>query len=62
MPVSDDRTAPDRWPRPLLCARCVRAPRDPDDRTTWVTLAGEQICPGCLTLDDRAWLQFDADR
>lgn len=38
---------------PVLCARCVRASRDQDDLATWVALAGEQICPGCLTQNDR---------
>ena len=59
--MTDDRSAPDGWPHPLLCARCVRAARDPDDRTTWVTLADEQICPGCVTQNDRERLRFDAD-
>jgi hypothetical protein len=43
----------------VLCARCVRAPRDPDDRATWVIVADEQICPGCVTQSDRERLRMD---
>jgi len=32
------------------CSRCARFERDADDRTTWVTIDDEEVCPGCLTL------------
>jgi len=32
------------------CARCARSARDADDRSTWVTIEDEEVCPGCLTL------------
>jgi hypothetical protein len=32
------------------CSRCARSARDPDDRSTWVTIDDEEVCPGCLTL------------
>jgi hypothetical protein len=35
---------------PLVCARCRRPPRDPDDRARWVTIDDHKLCPGCLTL------------
>jgi hypothetical protein len=60
--VSDDRGGDDAAARPLLCARCARAPRDPDDRATWVTIAEDWICPGCLTLNDRERLRMDEER
>jgi hypothetical protein len=49
-------------PHPLQCARCARAPRDPDDRTTWVMIDDDRICPGCLTLTDREQLRTDEER
>lgn len=59
--MTDDRTTPDGWPPPLVCSRCVRAPRDPADRAAWVTLNGHAVCPGCVTANDRERLRFDAD-
>jgi len=50
--MTDDET-------PVVCARCVRAPRDPEDRATWITLADERICPGCLTQSDLDRLRMD---
>jgi hypothetical protein len=47
---------------PLRCSRCIRAPRDPDDRATWVTIDAAKVCPGCLTLDERDRLRDDKDR
>jgi hypothetical protein len=32
------------------CARCARSSRDAEDRSTWVTIEDEEVCPGCLTL------------
>jgi hypothetical protein len=32
------------------CSRCARSARDSDDRTSWVTIDDEEVCPGCLTL------------
>jgi hypothetical protein len=60
--MSDERGDIHAAARPLLCARCVRAPRDRDDRTTWVTIDDEQICPGCLTLNERERLRMDEER
>jgi hypothetical protein len=60
--VSDDGRGDSRAARRLLCARCARTPRDPDDRTTWVTIDDDRICPGCLTLNDRERLRMDEDR
>jgi hypothetical protein len=37
---------------PLRCERCTRAPRDADDRLRWVTIDGDAVCPGCLTMSD----------
>jgi hypothetical protein len=48
-------------PGPFRCARCARLPRDPDDRMAWVTVDDDEICPGCLTLNDRERL-LDEDR
>jgi len=47
---------------PLLCARCARVPRDSADRTAWVTIGDDQICPGCLTMNDHERLRADGDR
>ena len=47
---------------PLVCVRCRRAPRDPDDRTTWVVVDDHNLCPGCLTLDEVGRLRADKDR
>jgi hypothetical protein len=58
--MSDDEAAADAGVRPVVCARCVRAPRDPDDRKTWITVADERICPGCLTQSDRERLRMDS--
>ena len=52
---------PDTAAVPPACARCARAPRDPDDRSTWVTIDDDKICPGCLTLNDRERLRADGD-
>jgi hypothetical protein len=60
--MSDDGPAADAGARPVLCSRCVRAPRDPVDRTTWITLSDERICPGCLTQSDRERLRTDPER
>ena len=57
--MSDDPTADDAAALPVICARCVRAARDPDDRAAWVTIADDRICPGCLTQSDRARLHMD---
>jgi coenzyme F420-reducing hydrogenase gamma subunit len=46
----------------VLCARCVRAPRDEEDRATWVTIDDDEICLGCTTLNDRERLRADEDR
>jgi hypothetical protein len=43
---------PDAAAVPLRCARCTRAPRDADDRTAWVVIDDETVCPGCLTMSD----------
>ena len=43
----------------VLCARCIRSPRDPADRATWVSVADGQICPGCVTQSDRERLRMD---
>jgi len=59
--VSDDRDGEDATARRLLCARCARVPRDPDDRATWVTIDDDRICPGCLTLSDRERLRMDGE-
>jgi hypothetical protein len=53
---------PDATAAPQLCARCARAPRDPDDRTAWVTIDESEICPGCLTMNDHERLRADEDR
>lgn len=45
--MDDGESAP---PAPLVCARCRRPPRDPDDRASWVTINDDELCPGCLTL------------
>jgi RNA polymerase-interacting CarD/CdnL/TRCF family regulator len=58
-PVSDDGMAADAWACSMLCARCIRAPRDPADRATWVSVADGQICPGCVTQSDRERLRMD---
>lgn len=50
--MSDDERA-------VVCARCVRAPRDPEDRATWITLDDERICPGCLTQSDLERLRME---
>lgn len=47
----------DATPVPLVCARCARAPRDESDRISWVTIASDGICPGCLTMNDREQLR-----
>jgi hypothetical protein len=47
---------------PLVCVRCRRAPRDPDDRATWVVLDDDNLCRGCLTLDEVGQLRIDKDR
>lgn len=57
--MSDDGAADDVGTGPVVCARCVRAPRDGDDRKAWITLADERICPGCLTQSDRERLRMD---
>jgi hypothetical protein len=57
--MSDEWTEDDAAARPVVCARCVRAPRDPDDRATWITMADERMCPGCLTQSDRERLHMD---
>jgi hypothetical protein len=36
----------------MTCARCTRVPRDDEDRTSWVVLESEEVCPGCLTLTE----------
>lgn len=59
--MSDDRDDIPVTARPLWCARCARTPRDADDRTTWVTIGDDTICPGCLTLNDRERLRMDGD-
>ncbi len=46
---------------PLVCVRCRRAPRDPDDRATWVVVNDDNLCPGCLTLDEVGRLRADKD-
>jgi hypothetical protein len=56
------RGEPDAETAPLLCARCARPPRDPDDRAAWATIDDDEICPGCLTLNDRERLRADEDR
>jgi hypothetical protein len=60
--VTDERGDIQAAALPLRCARCVRTPRDPDDRTTWVTIDDERICPGCLTLHERERLRLDDGR
>jgi hypothetical protein len=47
---------------PLVCVRCRRAPRGPDDRATWVVIDDNSLCPGCLTLDEVGRLRADKDR
>ena len=47
--------------QPLVCVRCRRTPRDPDDRATWVVVNGGNLCPGCLTLDEVGRLRADKD-
>jgi hypothetical protein len=42
---------------PLYCARCTRTPRDADDRTAWVTIDDDRICPGCVTLAENERLR-----
>ena len=49
-------------PTPLVCVRCRRAPRDPDDHATWVVVDDDNLCPGCLTLDEVVRLRADKDR
>jgi hypothetical protein len=46
---------------PLVCARCRRPPRDPDDRAGWFTINDDKLCPGCLTLDERERVRADRD-
>jgi hypothetical protein len=58
--MSDDDTAANDGASRVVCARCVRAPRDRADRKTWITLADERICPGCLTQNDRERLRTDS--
>lgn len=60
--MTDDGVETGAEARPVLCARCRRASRDQDDLTTWVALAGEQICPGCLTQSDRERLPMERDQ
>lgn len=57
--MSDDRTSAEAGIFPVLCARCFRAPRDSGDRATWVALADQQVCPGCVTQSDRERLRLD---
>jgi hypothetical protein len=54
-------TAPeaDRAAVPIVCARCARTPRDTDDRLTWITIDDEDVCPGCLSLNDTERLRAD---
>jgi hypothetical protein len=47
---------------PLVCVRCRRAPRDPDDRATWAVVDDDNLCPGCLTLDEVERLRADRER
>lgn len=56
--MSDDGMADD-GASPVLCVRCVRVPRDPDDWTTWFIFDDEQVCPGCVTQSDRERLRMD---
>ena len=44
---------------PLVCVRCRRAPRDTNDRATWVVIADDNLCPGCLTLAEVERLRPD---
>jgi len=53
---------PGREATPLVCGRCRRAPRDPDDRATWVVVGDHNLCPGCLTLDEVERLRADKNR
>lgn len=46
---------------PLVCARCRRPPRDPDDRASWVIINDDKLCPGCLTLDELGRVRADKD-
>ena len=41
----------------VVCARCARLPRDANDRMSWVAIASREICPGCLTMNDREQLR-----
>jgi len=59
--MSDEGIAADAGARPVFCVRCVRVPRDSADRTTWVILADELICPGCVTQSDRERERMDRD-
>jgi len=36
----------------IECTRCVRQPRDEDDRAEWADFEEGPVCPGCLTLRD----------
>jgi hypothetical protein len=36
----------------VLCARCARPPRDPEDRASWATIDDAEVCPGCFTLTE----------
>jgi hypothetical protein len=44
---------------PIVCTRCTRTPRDTDDRLAWVTIDDDEICPGCLTMNDEERLRND---
>jgi hypothetical protein len=57
--VHDDESVPAATP--LVCARCRRPPRDADDRARWVTINDDELCPGCLTLDERERIRSDRD-
>jgi hypothetical protein len=54
-----DEAQPDAAAAPLRCARCVRTPRDADDRLAWVTIDDHTVCPGCLTLSDSERLRHE---
>ena len=60
MDSNSDSTPPRARTDPVVeCSRCVRLPRDADDRDAWAVLEDEPVCPGCLTLTEAAARRTD---
>jgi hypothetical protein len=50
--VPGDRHEHDEDSGVIVCARCVRRPRDADDHAVWAAFEEGAVCPGCLTLTE----------